>query len=119
VSVVATETSVLVEQEAELCEREREFEEKLQREAEERLAIRIAYIREMGERLARQAGEDLEQSQARRRREEEVEKAKLEALEMQWYCSSHTLYIRLVQHRTNYFPLSSLCLVVQEGEDGA
>ena len=45
VSVVATETSVLVEQEAELCEREREFEEKLQREAEERLAIRIAYIR--------------------------------------------------------------------------
>ena len=62
----------------------------------------------MGERLARQAGEDLEQSQARRRREEEVEKAKLEALEMQWYCSSHTLYIRLVQHRTNYFLLSSL-----------
>ena len=45
VSVVATETSVLVEQEAELYEREREFEEKLQREAEERLAIRIAYIR--------------------------------------------------------------------------
>ena len=45
VSVVATETSVLVEQEAELCERESEFEEKLQREAEERLAIRIAYIR--------------------------------------------------------------------------
>ena len=83
----------------------------------------VCVCREMGERLARQAGEDLEQSQARRRREEEVEKAKLEALEMQWYCSSYT--IRLVNREFSNsiaqinFPSSPVWLVVQEGEDGA
>ena len=42
---VATVMSVLKEQEAELLQRETELEERLQREAEERLATRIAYIR--------------------------------------------------------------------------
>ena len=45
VSLVATEMSVTGEQEAEMWEREMEFEERLQREAEERLAIRMAYIK--------------------------------------------------------------------------
>ena len=52
--------------------------------------------REMWEWLARQAEEDLEQSLARRRREEEVDRAKLEALEMQWYV--HQFHNRVTDH---------------------
>ena len=56
------------------------------------MGIMLSLTRQEEERIAQESLEMLVQSQAKRRREEEVKRAKLMASEMQWYSHNPEYY---------------------------